>query len=67
MIYLSQTDNTAGKEGLTCSGEGQFGSFFHTFGIKEGNLRKMTCRWEKARWGWDYRTVDKNMCFIEGS
>ena len=52
-IYLSKNGLmiTFGKQDLKCSGERQFCGSFYTFGMKGETARKITWRWEKARWG----------------
>lgn len=36
-VYLGHTDDSVGKQGLKCSGEQQFHSFFYAFGMKAGS------------------------------
>lgn len=40
-------------------------SFFYVFDIKEEMVKQITGRWEKAKWGLGYRTVNNIMCNLE--
>ena len=40
-------------------------SFFCAFRIKEGKVRQITGKWEKAGQGLDYRIINEILCFLE--
>lgn len=67
-MYLSQTENMPGSKIATdwekCFRKLQFAVSFMPLRLRRG-VRKIPRRWEKVRWGSDYRIV-KILCSFEG-